>query len=350
MEKCRYIRQKLKSIWAKFKGSRICLWYNKVYGKLIHILYVGKWMPTLMAYGGIHILILILLFCQSAYMWRELNKNNITSYNQIIYCFYGDTLQNYHINYLNFEKDMRRRPGTFYNVNDISYSYGFEKNKSIEGKLKTKEIKFKNFKGETDLISKVRYITCNNIEDTISHRTKNNFDYQNNRLYRYEYKSNHERYYYDMSFLEDTTHVFKHVTHAQDHLIEWDEQKPCFSFWIGFMMENYGNLKDGSVIRIKFNDISKDITRDGYRRPLTVEKVLPEPTSFSLKEIVYEGRQLEEVLKQGGIYISGVDPEKKEIVEKQNLRSTVLLGTIIAFMLDVIVRLFIKWRKLKDYK
>ena len=50
------------------------------------------------------------------------------------------------------------------------------------------------------------------------------------------------------------------------------------------------------------------------------------------------------------VYISGVDPEKKEIVEKQNLRSTVLLGTIIAFMLDIIVRLIIKWRKLKEYK
>lgn len=338
------------SIWERFKKTylyRGCEW---IYSKIIHILFVGKWMPAMMAYGGFHILILILLGCQAAYMWSELDKNNITSFNQIIYRFYGDTLHNYRLNYLQFEKDMRRRPDKTYNENDIQYKYGFTK---IENKTEDpviKSIRYKNFNGESDLIAKIRYITCNDLPDTIKEVKKHLFDVNNKRLYNSEYVSNHERYYYDLSMLEDSIHVFHRVTHAQDHLIEWENSRPCFSFWIGFLVDDYKDLKEESEIRIKFNDFEKDFTSNGYRKPLIFEKVIPQPTVNNLKEIVYRNQELYNVLKQGGIYISGVDPEKKEIVEKHNLRSTVLLGTIIAFMLDIIVRLIIKWRKLKEYK
>lgn len=337
-------------MWEKIRKTYFFKGCEWIYGKIIHLLFVGKWMPTMMAYGGFHILILILLGCQAAYMWLELDKNNITSFNQIIYRFYGDTLHNYRLNYLDFEKDMRRRPDNIYNENDIQYKYGFIRNENQEGNPLIKTIKYKNFSEESDLVAKIRYVSCNNLPDTINNRRKHEFDVKNNRLYNSEYISNHERFYYDISLLEDTIHRFHRVSHAKDHLIEWENSKPCFSFWIGFIVDDYKDLKEESEIRIKFNDFEKDFTSNGYRKPLIFEKVIPQPTVNNLKEIVYRNQELYNVLKQGGIYISGVDPEKKEIVEKQNLRSTVLLGTIIAFMLDIIVRLIIKWRKLKEYK
>ena len=116
------------------------------------------------------------------------------------------------------------------------------------------------------------------------------------------------------------------------------------------MVDDYKDLIAGSKIKIKFNDYVNDPTSDGFVKPLIVEKVVPQPTINGINEIIYEGKELDKVIKQGGIYVSGVDPEKKEIVEKENFRSSVLLGTIIAFMLDIIVRLLIKWRKLKEYK
>ena len=99
----------------------------KFYGWIIHVLFLTKWVSAILAYGGIHIMVLIILFCYARHMWIELEENNITSFNQIIYKFHGDTLNNYRLNYLNFEKDMRRRPKDIFNTNDINFSYGFEK-------------------------------------------------------------------------------------------------------------------------------------------------------------------------------------------------------------------------------
>ena len=61
----------------------------------------------------------------------------------------------------------------------------------------------------------------------------------------------------------------------------------------------------------------------------------------------YKGKELEEVLNQGGIYITGVDPVRKDVVDRLDIIYSVLIGTIAAFILDIIVSLIVKWKKLK---
>ena len=75
-----------------------------LYGKLVNTLFSWKWIARLLAHGGIHFILLILLLCQAIYMWIALKENNVTSFNQICYCFYGDTLHNYQLNYLFFQE------------------------------------------------------------------------------------------------------------------------------------------------------------------------------------------------------------------------------------------------------
>ena len=338
----------IKLFWDSFKNTKLYKWCESFYGWIIHILFKGKWMPKVLSFGGVHFILLALLFCQAIYWWCYLEENNVTSFNQIIYRFYGDTLKNYRINYLYFEKDMRRRPSNIFNVNDINYKYGFIKNNKKE-REDTILLNYKDHDWKSNLVSKVRNLTCNSIKDTLSRRRFNALDTIHKIIYKTQYISNHERYYYDISTTDDSTHTFRRVTHAQDHLIEWENEIPCFSFWIGFILDNCNELNDSSVIRLKFNDFEKDVSTEGYKKPLLVEKVLPKPTTWDLKKIEYKGEELKAVLKQGGIYISGLDPEKKEIVEKKNIRTTVLLGTILAFMLDIVVQLVLKWRRLKGY-
>lgn len=344
------IKKYLKVVWENFKKTYVFKKLEGFYGWIIHVLFLGKWMSNILAYGGFHILLILLLFCQVFYWWNNLKENNVTSYNQIIYRFYGDTLNNYRLNYLKFEKDMSRRPGNTFNENDINYCYGFIK----IGKEDTIPIKYKNFSGMGNLVSKIRYTTCNKLKDTIdSRRTTHVYDTINNRLYTTDYKTNHDRYYYDISLLKDSLHIFYHVTNAKDHLIEWEKDIPCFSYWIGIILDDYKKYKElnnQSQIRIIINDLDIDESDNGYKRPLIIEQVIPHPTYSNMKEIVFEGDELNAVINQGGIYISGVDPDKKEIIEKENLKITVLLGTIIAFMLDILVQLVLKWRKLKEYK
>ena len=324
---------------------------ESIYGKVIHVLFLGKWMPRILAYGGIHLALLLVLGIHAYIMWKDLDKNNVTSFNQIIYSFYGDTLHNYSLNYLNFEKDMRRRPGDTFNEKDIVFYYGFLSKDTIVRKNIVNSFKIKgDYNSKSDLISKVRYVTCNNFPDTIKKGSKIFYVKSTKQIQKTVLASNHDRYYYDISTTDDSVHVFKHIITAKDRLIEWDSNIPCFSFWLGFIFDNGSNLNSESIIRIKFNDFTKDVQKDGYRRPLIVDKVSPQPTINNLNEIVFKGEELKAVIQQGGIYISGVDPEKEEIIEKKNLFSTVLLGTIIAFMLDIMVQLVLKWRKLRDYK
>ena len=339
------------NLFKILKDSYLFKKIESFYGKIIHVLFLGKWMSRILAYGGLHIALLFALGIQAYIMWKDLNKNNVTSFNQIIYRFYGDTLQNYNLNYLNFEKDMRRRNGDIHNEKDIVFYYGFQKKDTTNRKPNVSTIYIEGgIKQNTDLVAKVRYLTCNDLPDTIDYKRRNQFEKSSKNIKKIVFLSNHERYYYDSPTTDDSIHIFKHTTHAKDRLIEWNSDIPCFSFWLGFIIDNCSELNDKSIIKIKFNDYCKDVNKDGYRRPLIVDKVFPKPTEFSLNEIVYKGEELKAVIKQRGIYISGIDPEKEEIVEKKNLFSTVLLGTIIAFMLDIMVQLVLKWRKLKDYK
>ena len=52
----------------------------------------------------------------------------------------------------------------------------------------------------------------------------------------------------------------------------------------------------------------------------------------------------------GDVFADRLESLKKKLaeVEKENLFHTVLLGTIIAFILDIFVQLIIKWRKLNE--
>lgn len=320
-----------------------------VYKKIIHFLFKSKWMARFLAHGGIHFILLISLGIGAYFMWDRLNKNNVTSYNQIEYTFYGDTLGNYKINYLCLKKDMRRRPDKVYNDQDIRLDVGYEKINGSGPNVKNTYKRGKKYL-ECDLVSKVRYVVRNNEPDTIAEPAKDEYKYLTfvDQLCRTEKKSNHDRYYYNISTLKDKKHIFYRQTNAIDHLIEWGNTNPNFSFRIGIIMDDDVKLNKQSKIVIKYNDFKKDDSLESNDQPLVFDQILPEPTIKTLTEIVYEGEQLKSVVKGKGIFISGTDLEKKEKIEKENLFHTVLLGTIIAFILDIFVQLIIKWRKLND--
>lgn len=318
------------------------------YSKGLKFLSLHKGFPRFCAHGGLHLFVLIVLSTLTLIMGCHLQKSNVASFNQIIYTFYGDTLHNYRLNYLSLVKDMSRRPDNTYKENDIQLSYGYKKDTTVHNPQIIKPAKGGAYNPDCDLVSKVRYLTCNNSDGFL----QKNIGYQlvkyKHQLRKTEYVSNHDRYYYNVSTLNDSSHMFYRVTHAMDHLIEWGSLNPYFSFWIGIVMEDKNiELNDRSIIRIKINDIQANNSSEGIEHPLIFEHISPTPTYSTINEIVFKGKELKSVIKQNGIYMSGVDPIKRASVEKKNLVITVLLGTLIAFMLDICIRLVLKWRKLK---
>lgn len=317
------------------------------YTKIIHLLSCHKGVPFVLAHGGIHFFLLIILGVTSIWMFFQLREINIASFNQISYTFYGDTLNNYKLDYLAFEKDMRRRPGYQYNFKDIQFTYGYVKDTAKTDIKIINPIKKDDDRCNCDLVSVVRYVTKNSLRDTLINIKSKFRPNCFNQWLRTIMISNHERLYYCYSTLQDKTHVFYRVTHARDHLIEWERDTPLFNYWIGIVLKKDVKLNNKSYIKIYFNDINPSNAVYGIVQPIIIEKIEPKPTTQTMNEIVYKGKELEQVISQQGIYVSGVDPIKKDSAERKNLYLTVAFGTIIAFMLDIIVQLILKWRKLK---
>lgn len=84
--------------------------------------------------------------------------------------------------------------------------------------------------------------------------------------------------------------------------------------------------------------------------PTVIEKVIPEPTELTIENIIYRGKDIERVFEQGGVYMTAVDNIKKVHADRMEFLWTVLIGTIIAFALDIIIQLILKWRKLQIVK
>ena len=345
------IKNKFKKAWIIITKMFPCRQFVWLYEKSIHFLLKSKWMAKFLAHGGIHMILLIVLGIIAYFMGSYLAKSNVASFNQLVYTFYGDTLNNYRLNYISFEKDMSRRPDNTYNMNDIRLSYGYIPISNSVNKKVIQPFKHSKINYCCDLVSVVKRVKCDNKEDTLINLKYRYEYYSQTKQYRImENVSNHEKKYYALSTFNDSTHIFSHVTHAQDKLIEWGKLNPVFSFWIGIVTNDNTSLNDKSIIKINFNNINKSNSVGGIIQPLIVEKVIPQPSSMTINEIVYKGKELDDVLKQKGIYVSGYDPIKKDEVEQKNLKYTVYLGTIIAFMLDIIVQLVLKWRKLKEDK
>ena len=318
------------------------------YKWIIHLLTKTQCVARLLAHGGIHFILLLILIALGVLMGCYLKKSNVTSYNQIEYTFYGDTLRNYKINYLCLRKDMTRRPAELINGKDIRLDIGYEK---IQDTIPDKKILSKRGDKmlDCDLVSKIRYVVRNNLLDTVANTPQPGYKYYTlvDQLSKSVKITNHDRYYYNISTELDTRHRFYRQTDAIDHLIEWGESNPNFSFRIGIIMDDDVKLNNQSKIVIKYNDF---VNKDSINRPLVFDEIIPSPTYKNLSEIVYEGDELTQVIKGKGIFVSGTDLQKKEKVEKAIFFYTVLIGTIIAFILDVIVQLVLKWRKLKEKK
>ena len=317
---------------------------EKFYAWILKLLFKSKIVALVITHGGFHIITIALCLLGIYILYSFIKDNNEEKFNQLIYTFYGDTLNNYKQNYLYFKKDISPRQGNIFNKGDIELEYGFIEDKSISSKKYISHV-FKNDSSIFDLVSKVEYISVNEKKDTLYNKKKANI--VNGYINFVDIKTNHQRYYYTYSKINDTTHIFKRRTNAIDPLKEWKSSNPYHCLWIGLKFKNETQLDSNSIIKIIYNKIEYKDSLKGIRQPITLEKIYPQPTMMNLTEIIYKGKELESVLKQGGIYITGVDPERKREIDRNDIILSVLIGTLAAFILDVIVNMIMKWRNLK---
>lgn len=126
-------------------------------------------------------------------------------------------------------------------------------------------------------------------------------------------------------------------------------KSPYYNFWIGIscpkMIPHNPNVEDSQIgIILEFSD--RDSLGE-FTNPIAFDHIYPEPSRVTPTKVLYMGYdKVKEVIDNTGISISGTDIKAKTTSDKKIFLYTVLIGTILAFMLDVLVELVIKWRNL----
>lgn len=323
--------------------------YQKEYHSIVRFLCKIKLLAIFLSHGGLHLLLFFFFFLWGCALIGIVKNESIASFHQVVYTFYGDTLKNYKLSHLNLKKDLSRREGNMINDNDILVYYEFRRDDSLSN-IPLKTIKpFKNV-DSVDLVSKVRMVIKNEkpLEIEENPIQPRHFYHDFNQVHRRVKYSNKDRYIYYYTTVKSQSHSYDHSFAGEDLEKNYEKKNPYYSFWLGLNFECEPALDDSSSIRFLFNKVDVTKAHEGMEEPINIEKIIPEPSEYTVSAIMYTGKEkIQEVIDNGGIYITAVDPVLKAKSEEKQIIYTVLAGTIFAFCIDLFVQLIIKWRRLK---
>lgn len=331
---------------------------KKLYRYIINVLSKHKLPALLLSHGGLHLIVLLICIVAAIFMYGEIDRYNQRVLRQFTFRIDSDTMENYKLSHLELYV-FRDTVDTL--KDDIRYMFqlGYKDSSNYKTEVSNTD-PYKGYK--IDAVHKVTIVS----EDTIIKNWETKGQIYIKDLGKYS-PDNTAKFGKDVPLSEKKTTSYWWFT--QDDEIKkdnlefslknltnnWQGDNPYFCCYYGFhAIRNTYNLDENSTIAILYNPFSHDnhsknmnSHNDMYvRAPMTVDDVYPKPTYMDLNVLIYKGRDVENVLDQGGVYLSAVDPEKKNHADRMEMLWTVLLGTIIAFSLDIIVQLIIKWRKL----
>jgi hypothetical protein len=319
---------------------------KNVYQRITHLLTLHKGAAKFLSHGGVHFIFFFIFLVVSLWMIADVAQNNIATFNQVVYTFYGDTLKNYKLSTIKMKSDLSRRPGNVYNPNDMILEYGYKRDSLVDSHKTLKLFNDPRIKGDYDLVSVIHVVADNETPIKTFNKLYTVYSPTKNKQVCNSIKyTSHNKYYYGRSSLEDSTHYFKYSFYGKDVLKEWSKMNPYFKFWIGVNMVCKYDIDDNSEITIILDNGNNK--GQCINEPLNIEEIIPEPSYRTVSEIKYKGKEkIGEVINNGGVYVSALDPEKKAETDKHQILYSVFAGTFIAFCIDIFIQIILKWRKI----
>ena len=128
-----------------------------------------------------------------------------------------------------------------------------------------------------------------------------------------------------------------------------EENNPYYYFDFGVNVSNFNwNDVNESGIFIQVGDIV-DFGQD-FRttRSLRLQYIYPQPTYIRSGVIAYLGDDLKQMMVNQKIVFQAEDVELKNKDERKGFVNSVLLGSLLGFILTVVVEVFTKWKRLND--
>ena len=129
------------------------------------------------------------------------------------------------------------------------------------------------------------------------------------------------------------------------------EDNPYYYFDFGIDVNNVDKEEmtyNGSGLFIQVGDYVRFGNDVRETRSLRYQYIYPEPSYFHSGVIAYIGDDLRKVLANRKIIFQAEDVQLKNKDEREGFINSVLLGSLLGFILTVIVEVFSKWKRLND--
>ena len=144
----------------------------------------------------------------------------------------------------------------------------------------------------------------------------------------------------------DETHT--HVLICSDDFGK-DESSPYYCYRLVFGRNN--SEYNGNPVIFRFvlgEEHYKKYDNFNYfsERAISFDQLVPNPDINLGNDIIYKDTTKIKEIFQSGIYIKATDIDKEHKIKKGEYQSSVIAGLLLAFALDIIVQLVIKWRNL----
>lgn len=129
------------------------------------------------------------------------------------------------------------------------------------------------------------------------------------------------------------------------------ENNPYYYFDFGIDVDNINSdeiLYNGSGLFIQVGDYVRFGNDVRETRSLRYQYIYPQPSYFHSGVVAYIGDDLRNVLANRKIIFQAEDVQLKNKDERDGFVSSVLLGSLLGFILTVIVEIFSKWKRVND--
>ena len=371
----------------------------KVYSKIIDYLSKHAKLAFILSHGGIHLFVLLVLILFSLSLYIQTNRYNQINLSRIsfsidelsdetfyidtgiemtdaeqeaaeyeaikacspdkyfVYSIYGDIYIHGGEYYLSDESPespnifLREIPNGFTYIN-FGYKYEFDSELALEDRPDTiianKFITISSENHDSDFqIDTTTYIKISQFKRI----QKSSYD-DGKRVFQYFYNDTTINTFKDKD-LYDNEYEIPILFHG-DYIYETKNNKsPITAFYIDLngVCLNDVEWPDSIVkgcLSIYFG-IENDL--NGSIDPYEIKYVHPQPDVITPFKIEYSSpKSINSILTNNGIYLIIENIHAKNIIDTKRTQYSVLIGALIAFMLDIIVNLILKWRRLSKLR
>lgn len=323
---------------------------HRIYNYCINYLSKHTGLAIFLSHGGIHFFVLIILIVLSIVLFNQTKQYEKMNLSNIkIDIVEADYMQNFDFTLTGINGDI------YLNETDISDGVGKEEFKRSKGTTDLSftfesimEDRFKKFYNPDTLnVSTNITVSVNEDRNDLNHiRLSKGYNgkieslAQNRNVLEFTYKTRIDTifdwYQVPIKFSGDDIYKKK------------EDKSPTTAIQITFNMRCYLDMPDSIFSgNLTINYGNHYGLYDLEDEPYIIKYIFPEPDIITPYEICYRSSKSQKALADnGGIYLIIEDINAKNIVSRKSLQFSVLIGAMIAFMLDIIVNLILKWRRL----